>query len=339
MQILEQIVERYIHDGQPVASKTLSQESKIMLSSASIRSIMADLETAGYLASPHTSAGRVPTDLGYRLFVDNLLTVQQTTNETLDTVKKQLSTHHDDDARQLLKNASSLLSGITHLVGMVTVPKCDKMILRHLEFLPLSDNRILIILVVNTHEVQNRVIQTERAYTKKELQRFGEMISNRFAGVDLLKIKSTLLQELREDQQDLKRMLSAVMQVVEKRVDEVDPVMMAGENHLFDHIAEDNNRQLRELFALFEDKCAIVQLLDRCLNVDGVQIFIGEESGHDVFQACSVVTAPYDVDGEVVGVLGVIGPRRMRYRQVISTVDATATLLSQVFSKSRNTEH
>jgi heat-inducible transcriptional repressor len=328
--ILNHIVERYIDNGQPVASKTLSEDSRIMLSAASIRSIMADLEAAGYLSSPHTSAGRVPTDRGYRLFVDNLLTVNHTDEgmtQSLSLSPDAMSTNH------LLKDTTSLLSGITQHVGMVTVPRREKMLLRHLEFLPLSDNRILVILVVNEHEVQNRVIQTERQYKTKELQRFGEMISNRFAGVNLLSIKSTLLKELQADQQDLKQMLNVVMQVVEKNIETNEAIMMSGENHLFEHIADDNSQQLKQLFSVFEDKCAVLQLLDRCLHVDGVQIFIGEESGHQAFHSCSVVTAPYNTNGKVVGLLGVIGPRRMRYRQVISAVDATAALLSQVLNQ------
>lgn len=327
LKILHHLVESYIQDGQPVGSKSLAQRSQLQLSSATIRNIMADLEAAGFLISPHTSAGRIPTAEGYRLFANYLLTVQSPGVISLDDFRDEFA--HESDGASLIEHASNLLSQITQLAGVVTLPKHEQLILKQVEFLRLSEKRVLVVLILNDYEVQNRVIETDREFTRSELEEAGNYLTDCFADHDLLKARRDLLQRMQAERADLEAMLKTVMEMAEQTQEKEGEYVLAGETNLFNAVSADDYPRLGSLFEAFSQKRDILHLLDRSLETQGIQIFIGKESGHDLLENYSLVTAPYSVSGNVVGVLGVIGPTRMPYDRVISAVDITSKLLSQ----------
>lgn len=326
--LLQHLVERYISEGQPVGSKTLASNPELTLSPATIRNVMADLEAKGYVSSPHTSAGRVPTAQAYRLFVDNLLVTDPL--ETIDL--SQVSTPLDPDmtAQELVESASGILSEVTHMAGLVTIPKRNQTLLRHVEFLPLSEKRVLVILVLDDHEVQNRVIHTETDYTDIQLKEATNYINQSFVGQSLTLVRKRLIDSMQTDRESMNSLMNVALDMAEKAFapeDEADYVL-AGQENLFDLGQTKALADVRELFRAFSVKGDILHLLDRCMETKGIQLFIGEESGYEILDECSVVTSPYRIDGEQVGVLGVIGPTRMAYGRVIPAVDATARLLS-----------
>jgi heat-inducible transcriptional repressor len=325
--MLKVLIDRYIRDGQPVGSRTLSRESGLDLSPATIRNVMADLEELGFIKSPHTSAGRIPTVQGYRFFVDTLLNIKPLDARSVEQLRSELDV--EMATSKLLESASGLLSGITALAGVVTLPKHEHAFFNRVEFLPLADKRVLGILVTSEGEVQNRVVTTEREYSPSELQQASNYLSELFAGKDLAAVRRTLLNEMREARSTMNRMMMAAMQmadqVLEKNQNE--DYIMAGQTNLMGFQELCDIEKLRNLFDAFNKKREILNLLDRCVQSDGIQIFIGEESGYEILDECSMVTAPYQMDGEVVGVLGVIGPTRMAYDRVIPIVDVTARLL------------
>ncbi len=334
MTILKVIVERYIRDGQPVGSKAIAEETTMALSSATIRNIMADLEEAGYLHSPHTSAGRVPTSQGYRLFVNNLLTVRPLADVQLREWRKKLNPETEPSA--LVETASTMLSTITQLAGLVTVPKREHFALTHIEFLPLSGNRVLTILVFNGREVQNRIIHTHRAYTASELQQAGNFLTQTYAGKDLTEIRQELLHLMHQDQTHLQTIMQTVNEIADKAFlnETTSDYVMAGAANLVSLAEAAGIDRLQSLLTALTQKRDILHLFDACSSASGIQIFIGQESGYQVLDDCSLVTAPYSVDDKVIGVLGVIGPTRMAYERVISVVDMTAKLLSAALSDS-----
>lgn len=329
--LLKTLVERYIRDGEPVSSRTLSRESGLELSSASVRNVMADLEDLGMVRSPHTSAGRVPTVKGYRLFVDTLLTVRPLrSRETLQL--EQQFTNEIGDSKTLLTSASTLLSGVTHLAGLVTLPNPGQANWRHIEFLPLSDQRALAILVINDGEVQNRVLQLDRRYSADELQQAANFLNTHYTGKSIDQVRRTLLKEMQQARETMNRMMQEAIRMAEQALEPAPGApsgyMLSGETNLLEFAEMSNVDKLRRLFEAFNQKRDLLHLLDRCASAEGVQVFIGEESGYQALDECSVVTAPYKVDDEVIGVLGVIGPTRMAYERVIPIVDLTAKLLS-----------
>lgn len=328
--ILTALVARYIRDGQPVGSKTMALDSAMSLSPATIRNIMSDLEHAGYICSPHTSAGRLPTAKGYRFYADSLLNADISRITDVEDVRRHLT--QDGSEQDLLGSVSSLLSTFTHLAGVVSIPRRDRYRLRYVEFLPLDKRRILVILVFNDHEVQNRIIHTERDYAPNELTQAANYLMMHFVGMDMVDIRQGLMQKLADDRKEMEQYLSVVLEVAEQAFEpNTDKdFVMAGEANLF-NIAENSGiDHLRSLFETFTQRHAMLHLLDQCLQSDGVQIFIGQESGVQIFDGCSFVAAPYAIDDQTLGVLGVIGPTRMDYERVISTVDVTAKLLSTV---------
>lgn len=333
--LLKMLVDRYIRDGQPVGSRTLATETTLGLSPATIRNVLADLEEHGYLTSPHTSAGRIPTVRGYRFFVDSLLTTRPFDEAALRQFQQQL-TLEDKNMPSLMTSASNLLSELTRLTGLVMLPRREHVALRHIEFLPLSDKRVLVILVLNEHEVQNRVIYTDRVYSISELQQAANYLTATYAGQDILLVRKKILAAMQDDRTNIDSLMRTAIevadQVFEKTPSEQDYVV-AGQGHLLDWVDAAGVGRLRQLFDAFSNKRDILHLLDQCLNADGVQIFIGEESGYDMLDECSVITAPYSIDGQAVGVLGVIGPTRMPYERVISIVDVTAKLLSAALNQ------
>lgn len=326
--ILKALIERYIREGQPVGSKALAQDNG-HLSSATIRNVLADLEDAGYIFSPHTSAGRIPTPNGYRFFVDSLLTLQPPDVEQIEQYKIQL--HGRATMAELMQSASNLLSGITHQVGLVTLPRVEQMILQYVEFLPLGKNRILIVLVLNDQDVQNRVINTDRTYSSSELEQAANFLNTQFAGKDLNFVRHELQAAILNDREQLDQGLQLVQHLADQffnRSSEQDHMMVAGQENLLNLAPIRGIEGLKDLFNAFTRKQDILHLLDQCLDAEGVQIFIGDESHHKILDGCSMVTAPYSFDGQTVGVLGVLGPARMNYERVIPLVDVTARLLS-----------
>lgn len=334
--LLKVLVQRFIREGQPVGSRALSRESGMDLSSATIRNVMADLEEGGYIRAPHTSAGRVPTDKGYRFFVDSLLTVDPLAPSEIDRLKVRL----DDDVgtEGLVETASNLLSGVTHLAGVVTLPRRNHSRLRQVEFLPLSDQRVLAILVVNEKEVQNRVIHTEREFSRDQLQAVANYLNAQFAGRDVTTVRETLLQEMAAHRDDMNELMDSVISVASQvfgEPEQREDYVLAGETNLMTFSELSDVEKLRELFQAFNEKRDILHLLDRCLAADGIQIFIGQESGYRAFDGVSLVTSTYRVEKDVVGVLGVIGPTRMAYDRVIPIVDVTAKLLGHALNTSQ----
>tara|TARA_R110002049_G_scaffold114812_12_gene266181 strand:+ start:2651 stop:3688 length:1038 start_codon:yes stop_codon:yes gene_type:complete len=332
--LLKTLVEHHIRDGQPVGSSTLMRSSGLPVSAATIRNVMSDLEERGYLHSPHTSSGRVPTAQGYRLFVDSLLQVQPLGDQAISTLRAELNP--DKSSTELVQAASLLLSNITAQAGLVTVPRQEAHQLRQVEFLPLSGERVLVILVVNEREVQNRIIHTRRAFTEAELRAAAAMVNQRYAGQPLNQVKGRILREMEEARSQIDSYMEAALDLANRALEQddkkEDEYVMAGESRLLGGATVEEMDRLRELFDTFEQKKDLLHLLERCTRAEGVQIFIGEESGFEVFGNYSVVTAPYSDGAKTLGVLGVIGPTRMAYAEVIPIVDVTARMLSSALS-------
>jgi len=325
--LLKVLIENYVQKGQPVSSRALAQEAGLDLSPASIRNIMADLEDRGLLLSPHTSAGRIPTVSGYRLFVDSMLKVQRLDERSVERIRTELDP--EQGAQALLERTSRLLSDVSQFAGVVMMPKAREQSLRQIEFLPLSDNKVLVIMVLNEREVQNRVIQTSRGFSPAELQQAANYLNQVCAGRGMRAARERLLGEMRDAREGMNRLMIDAIEMAQVLFEEEEgeDYLLAGQTNLMDIAELSDMEKLRQLFETFNEKRDILHLLDQALGARGLQIFIGEESGYDVLGGCSVVTAPYEADGEVLGVLGVIGPTRMAYDRVISIVDLTARML------------
>jgi len=332
--LLKALVERHIRDGQPVGSKTLMEEAGLPVSAATIRNVLCDLEERGFLHSPHTSAGRVPTAQGYRMFVDSLLQVRPLASEDVSALQSELNP--DRSSSELVQSASSLLASITAQAGVVTVPRQKVQQLRQVEFLPLSGDRVLVILVVDEREVQNKIIHTRRAYSATELHDAAVMVNQRFAGQSLDLVQAQIVREMHQARSQINSYLEATLDLANKALDQgdsQDEYLVAGEARLLGNATMEEMGRLRELFDAFEQKKDLLHLLERCSSAKGIQIFIGEEAGYEVFDDYSVVTAPYDDGVRTLGVLGVIGPTRMAYERVIPIVDVTARMLSSALSR------
>lgn len=330
--ILKVLVEGYIQDGQPIGSRTLAKRSGLQLSPATIRNVMADLEEQGYISAPHTSAGRIPTASGYRFFVDSLLQIQPLESQIIQNFQGQLNVPQDPSGLAL--SASNLLSGVTALTGVVTVPKRSPAMIRQVEFLNLSHNQVLVILVMDRNEVQNRIIQVDQAIPSEELNRAANFLNEYLIGKSLQAARDVILSEMKEHREQMNRMMLSAIELGEKAFDNFQPAsqgeeyVIAGETNLMSYEDLSDIQTLRDLFSAFTQKNDILTLLDKSIQADGVQIFIGSEAGHDAFDDCSLVTAPYSLGDDHIGVLGVIGPQRMPYEKVIPVVDVTARLLS-----------
>ncbi|MGV8712954.1 MAG: heat-inducible transcriptional repressor HrcA [Nitrosomonas sp.] len=330
--LLKTLVERYIHEGQPVGSRTLSKFSGLDLSPATIRNVMADLEEMGLVASPHTSAGRIPTPKGYRFFVDTLLVVKALDKVEINHLESQL---HPDNPSRLINAASQLLSELTHFAGVVITPKRKGAVFRYVEFMALSEKRILLIIVTPEGDVQNRIIFTENSYSQSDLIEAGNFINQHYAGCTLNEIRSRLDVELKQLRSEMISLMSAAIEVGGNAIDESsEAVVLTGEHNLL-HVNDltENLLSLKKLFELFERKTKLLQLLELSRQAHGVKIFIGGESDVATPEEFSLVTAPYGIEGEIVGTVGVIGPRRMSYERIIPIVDITAKLLSNGLSQ------
>ncbi len=336
--LLMALVERHIRHGQPVGSKTLAAGSGLAVSPATIRNLMAELEDMGLLASPHTSAGRVPTERGYRLYVDTLLassTMERPDNARLREELRQMLAP-DQSPQALVSQASRSLAELTRMAGLVAVPRRDVTTLRQVEFLPLSGQRVLVVLVVNRSEVQNRIIQTSRDYSEAELRQAANYINKTYAGCDLDNICEGLLSTMDADRAQMDVLMQATMDIAGKalRQEHKDSdYVVSGESNLLEGGQMDSIEKVRDLFDAFNRKRDILHLLERSMKADGVQIFIGRESGYQPFEEYSLVSAPYKVDNGPVGVLAVVGPTRMDYEKVIPTVDITARILSAALTQ------
>ncbi len=328
--LLKTLIERYIEEGQPVGSRALSHYSGLELSSASIRNVMADLEALGFVESPHTSAGRVPTAKGYRFFVDSLLVVKPLEQMEIEQLGENLL---PDNPSRLISSASHLLSELTRFAGVVIAPKREALAFRQIEFLKLSEKRILLIIITSNGDVQNRVIFTEKTYTPSELTETSNYLNRNYAGLTLNEIHRRVKEELHQLQHNVSELMSAAIET-STRADLEEKCIISGEHNLLQvqDLSSDLS-SLKGLFDLFEKKTALLQLLDASRNAQGVQIFIGAESGVGQLDECSIVTAPYGAEGRIVGTLAVVGPKRMAYERIIPIVDITAKLLSGALSQ------
>ncbi len=330
LHLLRVLIQRYIREGHPVGSRTLSKDSGLSLSPATIRNVMSDLEEMGLVSAPHTSAGRVPTPQGYRLFVDTLVRYRQPAEGEIEKIRRKIKREFDDTGA-LVSTVSSMLSEFTSMAGVVSVPRAPRVTLRQIEFLPLSEKRILAILVINDQEVQNRVLHTERDYSASELQHAQNYINQHYAGTDLQSLREQLLKDLDDTRDSMNQAMHDIIAVAHTAMDGAatpsNEYVVAGETKLMDFAELSDIETLRRLFDAFSKKRLILDLLDRSIHADGVKIFIGEESGYGILDDCSIVTAPYHVDDDTIGVLGVIGPTRMAYDRVVPIVDVTAKLL------------
>jgi heat-inducible transcriptional repressor len=330
-QLLRELIAQYVRDGEPVGSRTLAKRSGLDVSPATIRNIMADLEEVGLVAAPHTSAGRIPTAQGYRVFVDSLLQAGALGPAELNRLRSGIPTGVGTQA--LLSNTSELLSAMSHFVGVVSVPQRGAFAFRHIDFVPLDGNRVLAILVLGDQDVQNRLITTRRPYSAGELEQTANYLNAHYAGRPLAEIRASLLGELRDTRSEMERVLSAAVEISEQALQPGDEdVLLAGQTRLMGAPELADMDRLRELFEAFARKREILGVLERCMKAPGVRVFIGQESGVAPLDACAVVAAPYQVNGQVLGVLGVIGPTRMAYDRVIPMVQATADLVGRALN-------
>jgi heat-inducible transcriptional repressor len=324
--LMKALVERYIADGQPIGSRTLSRASGLELSPATIRNVMSDLEELGLIASPHTSAGRIPTARGYRLFVDTMLTVQS---------GSEYGTHSlaPDQPQKVISNAANLLSNLSQFVGVVIAPRRTS-VFRHIEFLRLSERRLLVILVSPDGDVQNRVIFTELDYSQAQLVEAANFLNSHFVGQDIETVRTRLQSEVESLRSEIATLMQAAVNVSSEAITESqDEVIISGERNLLSvsDFSSDMGH-LRRAFELFEQKAQLMRLMDIAGQAEGVRIFIGGESQVVPFEDLSIVSSPYEVDGKVVGTLGVIGPTRMAYDRMIQIVDITSKLVSNALS-------
>ncbi|MYM40498.1 heat-inducible transcriptional repressor HrcA [Duganella qianjiadongensis] len=328
--LLKALVERYIADGQPVGSRALSKISGLDLSPATIRNVMADLEELGYVASPHTSAGRVPTPRGYRIFVDTLLTVQHLDEQAVEGRLRLQA----PQPQKMINNAAQMLSSLSQFAGVVLAPRRES-VFQHIEFLRLGEKRILLVIVAPGGDVQNRLLLTDVDYSPAQLVQSANYINQNYGGLAFDEVQRRLQSEVRQLRDDMGRLMQAAVEAgSEAMADDSEDMVIAGERNLLSvSDLSSNMSSLRQMFDMFEQKTGLMQLLDVSSKANGVQIYIGGESSLVPMDEMSVVTAPYTAHGKIVGTLGVIGPTRMAYERVIPIVDITAKLLSNALSQ------
>ncbi|MGB1612363.1 MAG: heat-inducible transcriptional repressor HrcA [Arenicellales bacterium] len=326
--LLKLLIRRYVSDGEPVGSRTLSREPGLDLSAATIRNVMADLEDLGLIRAPHTSAGRVPTQLGYRVFVNSLLKMQMPNRTDSKEIMSALAGAKGTD--ELLETASELLSDITQYAGVIMLPHTETAKLRQVEFLELSEDRVLAILVTDDGRVQNRVLFLDKRLSASELVEAANFFNSQHAGKTLQEVRHRLLLDMQKDSDAMNRMMRTAVEMASELLGEEDTsegFVLRGETKLLGIPDFDQLGKLREIFDAFKTKQDLLGLLDKSMRASGINIFIGEESGYSALTDCSVVTAPYETDGRCIGVIGVIGPTRMAYDEIIPVVDITARVL------------
>ncbi len=330
--LLRQLINSYSRDGQPVGSKNLAELSGLDVSSATIRNIMARLEEMGLVDSPHTSAGRIPTEAGYRFFIDSLLKVDNLESSAREAISNSFSSNKTSS--DLIHSAGDILSRVTHLAGIVSLTHTAPAEVRHLEFIKLSDHRVLVILVINKDDVHNKVIEVDRDYSERELQQAAQTLSRYLIGRSFENARKVLMEELSELRTDVNAIMETVLDAMQEvcNLSVHDDLLTSGEANLFQYAELSDINKLRGLFNVFNEKTDLLKLLDGCTSASGVEIFIGSESGYSVLSDCSIIGAPYQVKGEIVGVIGVIGPTRIAYESVIPAVDITAKLLTSALN-------
>lgn len=332
--LMKVLVETYISSGQPIGSKSLLKFSGLKISPATVRNIMVDLEKIGLIHSPHTSAGRVPTIQGYRFFVDSLLSVQPLQQGLVKTLKNRIS--EQDSQHDILEKASSTLSGLTSLASLVVLPDKELVSLSQIEFIPLSGNRILAVLVQSDNEVQNRIIQMDVSYSQAQLQQMSNYLNTFLAGRSIKEVCHILIKEMNNTRKRMDELMRSAITVAghafAEHHEERNDFVISGETNLMQYSDMADMETIRSLFEAFHEKQHILRLLQRVNDAEGVQVFIGEESEYRPLDRCSIVAAPYQIAGQSMGVLGVIGPTRMPYDRVIPIVDITAKLLSSALN-------
>lgn len=329
--LLHDLVQKYIRGGEPIGSATLARECGLDLSSATVRNVLAQLEEQGLVTAPHSSAGKVPTTQGFRLFVDALVQMEPVPEPLLERIDATLQ--RCTEPRQALRTAAEMLSGLTHCVSLVRCPRREEQALSQIEFLPLGQKRVLVVLVFRNGEVQNRIARTDHEFSARDVARAARALNRELSGLTLPEARKRLIGDLKETRSAIDQATSAVVGAAESVLDDdgAEPMMMAGEQTLLEHRDMDDLGRVRDLFQAFHEKHALLHLLERSNTAEQVRLFIGEESGMNALGSCSVVTAPYRV-GEQLGVLGVIGPRRMSYERVIPIVEATAASLGRALN-------
>ena len=332
--LMKSLIESYVKQGTPIGSQALLRSSHLTVSPATVRNIMADLERQGLVLSPHTSAGRIPTTQGLRIFVDRIIKVKSLKSEVVAHVKQHLNPNQEKKA--LLGNASNLLSDMTKMASLVQIPNAPVNRLQHIDFVPLSDQRLLVVMVLENDEIQNRVISVDRTYQRDELTHMSNYLNKQLVGKDIHSARQELFGEMLKEKKQLDIVLQRAIDFAEQGFEKSsglisqpdDTFHLSGQTNLVSMASHGQLDNIEQIFGAFKQKQQIMSLLDRSLAADGVKIFIGEESGSAGLKGCSVVTAPYKQQGEPVGVLAVVGPTRMQYDKVIPIVDITAKMLS-----------
>lgn len=329
--LLKALVDIYITEGQPVGSKKLAQTTGLDVSTATIRNVMSQLDKLGLVHAPHTSAGRVPTEQGFRFFIDSLMEMKPITGGIIELINSELNANHSTD--RLIETASNLLSDFTKMAGIVTMPKRSQLTLRQIEFLPLPGKRILAILVINDKEVENRVIQADREYSQDELQQVSNIINSQYGGKDIFNIRTSLVETLHRASSDIDQQMKAAADIADKALQDnsqsKSDYVIQGKTNLVNFSELEETGKLQQMFQVFNNTRDMINIMDRCINAEGIKVYVGRESGIEGLGNCSLITSPYHADGEALGVLGVIGPTRMNYKDVIPVVEITAKLLGQ----------
>ncbi|MBF6057890.1 heat-inducible transcriptional repressor HrcA [Thiomicrorhabdus heinhorstiae] len=325
----------YLNEGKPVGSTALAKLPEVGLSSATVRNVMADLERMGLIKAPHTSAGRIPTQKGYRFFVDSIATFNLPNDDYATSVRSALENDLNQDA--LLQGASRVLSGVTGMASLVLMPKKESEVLKYIDFIPLSESRILVLLVFNDRDAQNRIVELDRPFNADELQKVARFLNEYCGGKTLDQAREFLvsrMSQIRESANELMMsVISATDRVLQNQVQQTLPFLVMGKTKLLNYQELADSEKLKALFQAFDQHNNILGLLDKSMQAKGVQVFIGNECGSDIYQDCSIVTRPYEVEGEILGVLGVVGPSRMDYQKVVPKVDVTAKILESLLKK------
>ena len=327
--LLKTLINCYVNEGVPVGSKTLAESAGLDISTATIRNVMANLDSMGLVSAPHTSAGRVPTNMGFRMYVDSMLEFNPLEAAIKERIKQELNSDQDKDS--LINVANNLLTDLTQMAGIITLPKSGQLNLRRIEFLPLPDKKILAILVVNERDVQNRIVHVDKDYSQNDLLKISNYLNQHFMGEDIFSIRNKLMQELQTARTEVDEMMAAAVTLADQVLtpdNESESFRLHGQSNLIRFDEANNANQLQQLFHAFQSKRDMLGLLDRCIQADDMQVFIGSEAGIEGVDDFTVISAPYGSKNNTLGVLGVIGPTRMEYSKVISTVNITARLLS-----------
>lgn len=333
--LFKHLMALYLNDGKPVGSSVLAKLPDVSVSSATVRNVMSDLEKMGLIHSPHTSAGRVPTDHGFRVFVDSILTVQPLNSSLTQQIQKGFTQAQTQE--ELLGSASNILSGLTGMASLVMLPNQQQEMLRHIDFVKLNDKRVLVVLVLNDQDVQNRIIEFEEDVSASQLIQAANYLNEHFAGRYLSEVKTLLVERLDELRKTMDALMLSIVeatdQVIEQKMQNSAPYFVSGKTNLLNYDELADAEKLKALFHSFEEHSDMLSLLNKSMQANGVQVFIGSECGHESYQNCSVITTPYEREGEVMGVLGVVGPSRMPYDKIVPKVDMTARILSSLLKK------